>query len=82
MPVHASHYPLIAIRHVLFDTAAEPSTEISILLLRDAITFGDRSSGMGLRRNQGVTTAAQGHTYYKCGTHAGEIVPTWHKQMT
>jgi hypothetical protein len=65
-PVHA-HYPLIAIRHVPFgDTAAEPSTEIVTLLLRDAVIFGDRSSGMGLRRNQGVATAAQGHTYYKC----------------
>ena len=63
-PVHA-HYPLIAIRHVPFDTAAEPSTEIFTLRLRDAIIFGDRSSGMGLRRNQGVATAAQGHTYYK-----------------
>jgi hypothetical protein len=44
---------------------AEASTEvITLLLLRDAIAFGDRSSGMDLRRNQGVATAAQGHTYY------------------
>ena len=56
-----AHYSLIAIRYVPFDTVAEPSTDISIPLLRNKIILGEYSSLGGAAKKPRYATAAQSH---------------------
>ena len=56
-----AHYSLIAIMYVPSDTMVEPSTDISIPLLRNKIILGEQSGLGGAAKNPRCVTATQSH---------------------